>query len=48
MVHAHSPLEVVQQMFTKLGARYIVVMNTNGFCTPDLHSRGTEADHINL
>jgi chloride channel 3/4/5 len=32
LVQSHSPLEVVQQMFVKLGARYVVVVNSNGFC----------------
>jgi hypothetical protein len=32
MVQSHAPLEVVQQMFVKLGARYIIVVNPNGFC----------------
>lgn len=31
-VQAHAPLEVVQQLFVKLGARYIVVVNADGLC----------------
>ncbi|EKM54646.1 uncharacterized protein PHACADRAFT_258637 [Phanerochaete carnosa HHB-10118-sp] len=30
-VQSNSPLELVQQLFTKLGARYIVVTDTNGY-----------------
>ncbi|CAE6511278.1 unnamed protein product [Rhizoctonia solani] len=29
-VPAHAPLELVHQLFTKLGARYIIVTNTDG------------------
>ena len=31
-VSTHSPLELVQQFFTKLGARYVVVVNSDGYC----------------
>lgn len=31
-VQSNSPLELVQQLFTKLGARYIVVTDTDGYC----------------
>jgi len=30
-VQTHSPLELVQQLFVKLGARYVVVTNADGF-----------------
>ncbi|GBE80600.1 hypothetical protein SCP_0303150 [Sparassis crispa] len=30
-VQSNSPLELVQQFFTKLGARYVVVMDTDGY-----------------
>ncbi|GJF00679.1 chloride channel [Phanerochaete sordida] len=30
-VQSNSPLELVQQLFTKLGARYIVVIDTEGY-----------------
>ena len=32
-VQDNSPLELVQQFFTKLGARYVVVTDTDGHCT---------------
>ena len=28
----HSPLELVQELFVKLGARYVVVVNSDGHC----------------
>lgn len=28
----HSPLELVQQLFVKLGARYVIVVNSDGHC----------------
>jgi chloride channel 3/4/5 len=28
----HSPIELVQQLFVKLGARYVVVVNSDGYC----------------
>jgi chloride channel 3/4/5 len=31
-VTSHSPLELVQQFFVKLGARYVVVVNPDGYC----------------
>ena len=31
-VTSHSPLELVQQLFVKLGARYVVVVNSDGYC----------------
>lgn len=31
-ITSHSPLELVQQLFVKLGARYIVVVNSDGYC----------------
>ena len=31
-VMINSPLELVQQMFVKLGARYVVVVNADGYC----------------
>ena len=31
-VQSNSPLELVQQLFTKLGARYVVVIDTDGYC----------------
>ncbi|KAG8787140.1 hypothetical protein FRC15_009885 [Serendipita sp. 397] len=40
MVQAHSPLEIVQQMFVKLGARYVVVVNTNGFYEGVIDKKG--------
>ena len=33
-VALNSPLELVQQMFVKLGARYVVVTNADGYCKP--------------
>jgi chloride channel 3/4/5 len=32
-LQSNSPLEMVHQYFTKLGARYVVVTDTDGFCT---------------
>ena len=31
-VQSNSPLELVQQLFTKLGARYIIITDTDGYC----------------
>ena len=31
-VQAHAPLELVQQLFVKLGARYVIVTNSDGYC----------------
>ena len=31
-ISVKSPLELVQQFFVKLGARYVVVTDANGFC----------------
>jgi len=31
-ITSHSPLELVQQLFVKLGARYVVVVNSDGHC----------------
>ena len=31
-VQDNCPLELVQQFFTKLGARYVVVTDTDGYC----------------
>ena len=31
-VRINSPLELVQQFFVKLGSRYVVVIDSNGFC----------------
>lgn len=31
-ITGHSPLELVQQLFVKIGARYIVVVNSDGYC----------------
>ena len=31
-VMTNSPLELVQQMFVKLGARYVVVTDSDGYC----------------
>ena len=31
-VYSNSPLELVQQFFTKLGARYVVVTDMEGYC----------------
>ena len=31
-VLSNSPLELVQQFFTKLGARYVVVTDADGYC----------------
>lgn len=31
-VQSNSPLELVQQLFTKLGARYIIVIDADGYC----------------
>lgn len=31
-VSSNSPLELVHQFFTKLGARYVVVVDTDGLC----------------
>lgn len=35
-VNSNSPLELVHQMFTKLGARYIIVNNLDGYCEPKI------------
>lgn len=32
-VQSNSPLELVQQFFTKLGARYVVVTDMDGLCS---------------
>lgn len=40
MVQTHAPLEVVQQMFVKLGARYVVVVNSNGFYEGVIDKKG--------
>ncbi|PVG02546.1 hypothetical protein CPB86DRAFT_697354 [Serendipita vermifera] len=40
MVQSHAPLEVVQQMFVKLGARYIIVVNSNGFYEGVIDKKG--------
>jgi len=32
-IQSNSPLEMVHQFFTKLGARYIVITDTEGLCT---------------
>ena len=40
LVQAHSPLEVVQQMFVKLGARYVVVINTDGLYQGVIDKKG--------
>lgn len=32
-VQSNSPLELVQQFFAKLGARYVVVTDADGYCT---------------
>ena len=39
-VQSNSPLELVQQLFTKLGARYVVVTDTDGYCT--FHASGLQ------
>lgn len=31
-ISVNSPLELVQQFFVKLGARYVVVTDANGYC----------------
>lgn len=31
-IRNNSPLELVQQFFVKLGARYVVVTDVNGYC----------------
>jgi hypothetical protein len=31
-VNINSPLELVQQFFVKLGARYVVVTDADGYC----------------
>ncbi len=31
-IRVNSPLELVQQFFVKLGARYVVVTDSNGYC----------------
>jgi chloride channel 3/4/5 len=31
-ISVKSPLELVQQFFVKLGARYVVVTDPNGYC----------------
>lgn len=40
LVQAHSPLEVVQQMFVKLGARYVVVINSDGLYQGVIDKKG--------
>lgn len=32
----NSPLEFVQQLFAKLGAKYIIVNDTQGYCTSSM------------
>ena len=31
-MQTHSPLELVQQLFSKLGAKYVIVVDNDGFC----------------
>jgi hypothetical protein len=31
-ISVNSPLELVQQFFVKLGARYVVITDANGYC----------------
>jgi hypothetical protein len=31
-IRINSPLELVQQFFVKLGARYVVVTDADGYC----------------
>jgi chloride channel 3/4/5 len=31
-VQTNSPLELVQEFFVKLGARYVVVTDSDGYC----------------
>jgi chloride channel 3/4/5 len=31
-ISVNSPLELVQQFFVKLGARYVVITDVNGYC----------------
>jgi len=38
-VSIHAPLELVQQFFVKLGARYVIVTNNAGFCESHLPQR---------
>ena len=35
-VQDNSPLELLQEFFTKLGARYVVVTDSDGYCESDL------------
>jgi hypothetical protein len=31
-IRVNSPLELVQQFFVKLGARYVIVTDADGYC----------------
>ena len=35
-VQMNSPLELVQQLFAKLGAKYVIVTDPSGYCEPSL------------
>ncbi|KAG8733942.1 hypothetical protein FRC10_012058 [Ceratobasidium sp. 414] len=43
-VPTHAPLELVHQLFTKLGARYVVVTNMDGMCESKLLQYRLNAD----
>ena len=45
-VQSNSPLEFVQQLFTKLGARYVVVTDTDGYCAYPLPLRCVSRVHV--
>jgi hypothetical protein len=42
-ISVNSPLELVQQFFVKLGARYVVIADVNGYC--ELFSRRVKLHH---
>lgn len=35
-VQSNTPPELVQQLFAKLGAKYVIVTDANGYCTLSL------------
>jgi chloride channel 3/4/5 len=46
-ISINSPLELVQQFFVKLGARYVVVTDTDGYCELFFFS-STDGDESHL
>jgi chloride channel 3/4/5 len=37
-IQSNSPVELLHKFFVKLGARYVVVTDTDGYCELPLHS----------